>query len=141
MTEANNYSRCKFIIRKPGTYTIEINKYNAAGELIESNTINKTLAYSKEYEAFEEEDYNPKELLSIISKNGNGILVEDLTDAHSIIKSFETIIYKEFDPRYLFAIMMIVLFLADVAVRKFKFKWPHEIIQAYREKKHEGDKK
>lgn len=141
MTETNNYSRCKFIIRKPGTYTIEINKYNEAGELVGSNTLNKTLAYSKEYEAFEEEDYNPKELLSIISKNGNGILVDDLTDAHSIINSFETIIYKEFDPRYLFAIIMIVLFLADVAVRKFKFKWPHEIIKKYREKKLEGDKK
>lgn len=140
MTEANNYSRCKFIIRKPGTYTIEINKFNEAGELVGSNTLHKTLAYSKEYEAFEDEDYNPKELLTALSQNGNGIIVDDLTDSHSIIESFETTIFKEFDPRYLFSIIIIVLFLLDVAVRKFKFKWPHEIIQKIRENKMAGDK-
>ena len=32
-------------------------------------------------------------------------------------------------------ILAITLFLADIAVRKFKFKWPHEIIRGYQEKK------
>ena len=32
-------------------------------------------------------------------------------------------------------IVALVLFLADIAVRKFKFKWPHELIRAHREKK------
>ena len=31
-------------------------------------------------------------------------------------------------------ILALILFLADVAVRKFKFKWPHELIRAHREK-------
>ena len=135
MNEANNYSRCKFVIKKPGTYTIEIVKYNENGEVVGKNSIYKTLAYSKEYEVFNENNVNNKELLDTIAKYGKGILVEDLDDPHSIIDSFETVIYKEFDPRYLFSIIIIVLFLLDVAVRKFKFKWPHEIIKKYREKK------
>ena len=32
-------------------------------------------------------------------------------------------------------ILAIVFFLADIAVRKFKFKWPHELIREYKEKK------
>ena len=135
MTDANNYSRSKFVIKKPGTYTIEIKKYNANGDVIGSNTIYKTLAYSSEYEVYDSEEANYKDLLDTIARYGNGILVEDLDDPHSIIDSFETVIYKEFDPRYLFSIIIIVLFLLDVAVRKFKFKWPHEIINSYREKK------
>ena len=34
-------------------------------------------------------------------------------------------------------IMAIVFFLVDIAVRKFKFKWPHEIIREAKEKKSE----
>ena len=30
---------------------------------------------------------------------------------------------------------MIVLFVLDVAVRKFKFKWPHELIREHRAEK------
>ena len=37
--------------------------------------------------------------------------------------------------RYLFMILALVLFLTDVAVRKFKFKWPHEIVRAFRDKR------
>ena len=135
MSELNNYSRCKFVIRKPGTYTIEINKYNENGDLVGSNSIHKTLSYSREYEVYDNNEENYKDLLSTLARYGNGILVEDLDDPHSIIDSFETVIYKEFDPRYLFSIIIIILFLLDVAVRKFKFKWPHEIIAKYREKK------
>ena len=32
-------------------------------------------------------------------------------------------------------ILALVLFLTDVAVRKFKFKWPHEIVRAFRDKR------
>ena len=46
-----------------------------------------------------------------------------------------TSIPKSFDPRYLFMILALVLFLTDVAVRKFKFKWPHEIVRAFRDKR------
>ena len=37
-------------------------------------------------------------------------------------------IHKIIDPRIVFIIIALVAFLLDVAVRKFKFKWLHEII-------------
>jgi len=140
MTEANNYSRCKFVLKQPGIYTIVVEKYNKNNELIGSNTLNKSLAYSSEYEVIIDENNNSKELLESLSKNGKGIFVDDLNAASDIIDSFETVIYKKFDPRYLFTIICIICFLADVAVRKFKFKWPHEIYIKYKEKKMEGNK-
>ena len=69
-------------------------------------------------------------MLRTFARYGNGSYIEDLEDPN-ITDSFEKVVYREFDPRYLFAIIAIVLFLADVAVRKFKFRWPHEIISKY----------
>ena len=37
-------------------------------------------------------------------------------------------------------ILALICFLLDVAVRKFKFKWPHEIIRDYKAKKEANDK-
>ena len=46
-----------------------------------------------------------------------------------------TEIAKSDDPRLAFIIAAIVLFLLDIAVRKFKFKWLHEIIRERKNKK------
>ena len=48
---------------------------------------------------------------------------------------FDKTIEKVFDPRYLFMIIAIILFVTEIAVRKFKFKWLHEIIREARDKK------
>ena len=61
--------------------------------------------------------------------------IEDLEDPVEIFEGFVTDIDKEFDPRFVFMILLICLFLLDLAVRKFKFKWPHELIREYKEKK------
>jgi hypothetical protein len=74
-------------------------------------------------------------MLETIALRGKGSVIEDLDSPMEIFKDFVTSFRRTFDPRYLFAILAIVLFLLDVAVRKFKFKWPHEIIRAYKEKK------
>ena len=70
----------------------------------------------------------------MIAKQGNGVLIADLEDPIEIFAGFVTSIEKTYDPRYLFMILAIVLFVTDVAIRKFRFKWPHEIIRAKREK-------
>ncbi len=135
LSKDNNYSRSKFIIRKPGTYTIKIDKCNQAGEVIGSNTIHKSIAYSDEYNILSNDANDYEDVLRTFARYGNGSYIEDLEDPN-ITDSFEKVVYREFDPRYLFAIIAIVLFLADVAVRKFKFRWPHEIITKYlRDKK------
>ena len=40
-----------------------------------------------------------------------------------------------FDPRIIFLILTIIFVLLDIAVRKFKFKWPHELIRERKMKK------
>ena len=76
-----------------------------------------------------------KERLDELAERGNGVRVQDLEDPKEIFEGFVTAIDKTFDPRFLFMIMAIVLFLLDIAVRKFKFKWIHEIIRDYKKKK------
>lgn len=130
LSKDNNYSRSKFIIRKPGTYTIKIDKLNQAGEVIGTNTIHKSIAYSEEYNVLSDDTTDYSEVLKTFARYGNGRYIEDLDDPN-ITDSFETVVYREYDPRYVFAIIAISLFLLDVAVRKFKFRWPHEIIKKY----------
>ena len=52
-----------------------------------------------------------------------------------IFSSFEEFIRKTFDPALTFLILMIVCILLDIAVRKFKFKWPHELIRERKERR------
>lgn len=134
LTKDNNYSRVKFIARTPGIYEIEISKYDANDKLLGSNVIYKELAYSKEYDVMLEEQVDYHEQLSNYALNGNGSLIEKLDDPHEIVDTFNTVLSRTFDPRYLFAILAIVCFLLDIAVRKFKFKWPHEMIKELKEK-------
>lgn len=131
--KANQYSRCEFIAKKSGVYKIVLTKRNSAGEAIAFQTVEifKTFAFSEEYNLYPENE-DQEAFLVRLAENGNGKKIEDITDPKEIFESFVTGIDKTFDPRYLFAILSIVLFLTDIAVRKFKFKWLHEII---REKK------
>ena len=70
--------------------------------------------------------------MSDMALDGDG---ETLTDGWQVFENLVTAFDRAYDPRVLFAILIIVFFLLDVAVRKFKFKWPHEIIRDYKEKK------
>ena len=76
------------------------------------------------------EDY-----LKNLADRGKGELIEDNEDPQEIFKSFVSDINKSYDPRILFMIIAVVLFLTDIVVRKFKFKWPHELIRDYKKKK------
>ncbi len=125
----NNYSRTRFIIKTPGVYEIEIIKYDSEGKMIGYNSVYKELAYSKEYDILVENEIDYAVLLTEFATLGKGKLIQDLEDPHEIIDTFDTTLKRTFDPRYLFAILAIICFLLDIAVRKFKFKWPHEIIK------------
>ena len=72
------------------------------------------------------------------SGNGTAVQLAD-AEAYKIFEGFITGIEKSFDPRYLMMIIAIVLFLLDIAVRKFKFKWIHELIREHKEKKQEEE--
>lgn len=134
--KSNQYSRCEFIVKKAGVYKILLTKRNADGEEIAHQTVElyKTFAFSEEYNLYPETD-DAESFLVRLAANGNGKKIEDVTDPKEVFEGFITGIEKTFDPRYLFAILSIVLLLTDIAVRKFKFKWLHEIIRQKKQQK------
>lgn len=129
LSNENNYSRASFVIRTPGTYNITVEKLNKNGEVISSNTIYKEFAYSKEYDYLNYDEETLIKKLESLAKSGGGSYVQDLEDPNEVITTFDTTITKTFDPRVLFAIIIIIFFLTDIAIRKFKFKWPHELFR------------
>ena len=68
--------------------------------------------------------------LCALADSGNGTVITDPVEAYAgFVKTYP----KQTDPRMVFLILAIVCILLDVAVRKFKFKWPHELIREHRE--------
>lgn len=131
----NKYSRCNFVAKEGCAYTITLTKVKADGTEISCATY-KSFGYSEEYDttitATEEE---LEEKLTDWANRGNGVLIGDLEDPWEIFENFITEFVRVFDPRFLFMILAIILFLLDIAVRKFKFKWPHEIIRDHKNRK------
>ena len=139
-SKTNGYSRCEFVVKGTGVYKIVLTKCLLDGTVVKENgekvevEIYKSFAHSEEYDTVEDVT-TAKTTLEYLVNRANGSMIEDLDDPMEIFKDFVTELPKVFDPRYLFMILAITLFLADIAVRKFKFKWPHEIIRGYQEKK------
>ena len=131
LSAENNYTRCGFIVKATGVYTIVLRKVDSNGNTLGDEAIfYKAFSYSEEYDSIvEETEEDIRERLADLATKGNGKLIEDLEDPYSIFAEFIKTFDKVYDPRFLFMILAIVLFLADIAVRKFKFKWLHEIIR------------
>ena len=117
------------------------------GKSVEVGTLNgngsddAVFAYSEEYQAYQKTNEEIVAELIELAEDGKGSCIQNLEDTAEIFAGFITAIDKMFDPRYLFIIIAIVLFLLDIAVRKFKFKWPHELIRAYMAKRADQKKK
>ncbi len=129
--EENN-RRFAFAIKKAGTYKIMVDRKDENGILLGQTVLYETFSYSQEYNAFPTREPIGKDLLEKISKDGKGTL---LTDPTTVFDDFAKTLKRSYDPRIVFLIIITVLFLLDVAVRKFKFKWPHELIREYKERK------
>lgn len=130
MNAANNYSRCNFVLKKSGVYKIILEKCDASGNVLVTYETFKDFSYSKEYDLTMEEDEDIyKSNLAYLSEKSNGAFIADIDDPVEIYSSFVIVLDRVYDPSLVFIILAIVLFLLDVAVRKFKFKWLHEIIR------------
>ena len=141
MNQENKYSRCNFVIKEGGIYKIEIIKYDEDGNELSRLETYKSFSYSEEYDTFiqtQEGAVDGAALLQTLASKGNGVAIEDLENPWEVFEGFITDIDKSFDPRFLFMIVAIVLFLLDIIVRKFKFKWPHELIRDYKAKRAEA---
>lgn len=138
LSEVNYYTRSSFVVRQSGVYKITVKKFTADGQQIGEDAVAyKSFSYSEEYDTFIEEEAIEANLamLEDLAQKGDGARVEDLKNPWEVFDNFVTSIKHTYDPRFLFMILSIILFLTDIAVRKFKFKWPHEIIRDYKNKK------
>ncbi len=117
--------RCKTSIHtnKEGLYKIHVLKQDASGKTIEEDDFYFTFSYSQEYNTFIEDTQSLQDFLSEVSVVGNGnvLSLSDFEYNHSL--DYETVVY---DPKMLFSLLSAILFILDIAARKFNFKWPHE---------------
>ena len=129
--KTSGYSRLSFAVKETGLHTILIQKMNANDQEVASTTLYKALSYSKEFNGFPDTDA-AKALAEELAERGNGYV---LTDPLEVFDNAVEYLHIVIDPRIPFAILIIVLLLLDIAARKFKWKWPHEIVRDRRLKK------
>ncbi|MCI8612199.1 MAG: VWA domain-containing protein [Clostridia bacterium] len=134
----DNYSRYTFDNLTPGIYEITLTKTHADGSITSFVTY-KSFSYSKEYNAFVDER-GGIEFMKTLAVNGKGEFVSP-DEPWEVFETVVKTLHRRADPRLVFLIMIIVLFLLDIAARKFKFKWPHEIIRDIKAKKELGKTK
>lgn len=121
----DGYSRMVFGVTTPGLHEILVQKKSADGTVICEQIIYKPLSYSKEYDAFPDEQA-AKDLIEFLAQASGG---EVITDPVYVFQNAAKYIHVVIDPRIPFMILAIILFLLDIAARKFKWKWPHEIVK------------
>lgn len=129
---------CSFVFKEPGTYKIIVWKVNSEGAELPNSRLEiyKTFSYSKEYDTMNQDvtqiaDIDSK--LMTIAERGNGFYVGDGNVLQCLNAEDKPV--KNFDPRWLFMILAIICMLLDIAVRKFKFKWIHEIVREKKQQK------
>lgn len=135
--EETNYVRASIFTRASGVYAITVRKVDANGAELASKTVYRVFSYSEEF-AYNEDLTKGAKLMAQIAQaaSGNAQNAEETSlDASAAFDGFITSIHKSFDPRWVFMIIAITCFLIDIAVRKFKFKWIHEIIRDRKLKK------
>jgi hypothetical protein len=126
VTAAESNRRFTFVIKDAGLYEIRITKSDAEDNPISELVLHRTFSYSEEYNAFPDRDPIGSDLLALLAKNGKGV---ELVDSTEVFDSFEKTLKLTYDPRIVFLILTIIFVLLDIAVRKFKFKWPHELMR------------
>ena len=129
--QETGFSRMTFATKESGMHTILVQKLDAAGNELAFTTIYKSLSYSKEYDAFADKDAAQR-LLDALSADTDG---QRITDPLQVYETAVEFMYVVIDPRVVFSIAIICCFLVDIAVRKFKWKWPHEWMADRKRKK------
>ena len=129
----DGFGRFEFEVRDSDIYEITVLRKRADGTVVENSetVVHKAFSYSQEYNGFYDEE-SAKSFMETLALSGDGCVVEDSSEVLANVMKYLQIVVN---PRIAFIIIALVAFLADIAVRKFKFKWPHEIIKAYRDKR------
>lgn len=125
------FSRMTFATKESGMHTILVQKMDAEDNELAFTTIYKSLSYSKEYDAFADRDA-AEQLLQDLATSTQG---NEIIDPLQIFEVSVEFMHKVIDPRIAFSIVIISCFLVDIAARKFKWKWPHELVQDRKRKR------
>lgn len=125
-TKEQGYSRIPIVIKKPGVHQITVAKLVKDGDPV-TYTAYRAFSYSREYDMFADSKVSETLMTELASESGGAVIPTNA--AWSIFD--EKIEHTKFviDPTLALIIIVIVLFLLDIAVRKFKFKWLHEILR------------
>jgi Ca-activated chloride channel homolog len=118
----------QFETRTPGIYTIAITKLNSSNNIISETFVHYAFSYSKEFNVFADANQGFR-LIEEIADLGQGKVLY-LTDG--IFTEEAQIMTRDFDPRLLFLTLMSTCFVLDIFARKFKFKWPHELLRDFK---------
>ncbi len=129
---AEENKRYVFVIKTPGLYELKLCELDESGNTVTEVVTYQVFSYSEEYNAFPERAPLGEELMTLLATEGKGVVIRD---AAEVFQSFAKTLKEEIDPRIVLLILVIVLMLLDIAVRKFKFKWPHELVREYKRKK------
>ena len=125
-TAEEGYSKVEFVTPTAGIYSVTVTKISSDGKE-DSCRLFYAFSYSSEYDVRRNAADGENLIKDIAELSGGTVLESD--EAKKAFVGFERKESKVFDPRIIFAAAALILFLLDVAVRKFKFKWPHEIIR------------
>ena len=126
----NGYGAFKIENKEHGVYKVVVNKIDEEGNVISSATHYKCFSYSKEYDGFVDIETGATLMKDLAEANG-GKIIENPADVYEGLQRY---LVKTYDPKTVLAIISICLFILDIAVRKFKFKWIHEIIRERKNK-------
>lgn len=139
LSEANDYSRCSFVLKREGVYKLILDVYDENENIIGTYQSYFSFSYSREFDPYY--DLTRQDLalyMDGLAQRGGGQSVTDMENPNSIYDNFVPTLEKTYDPAMILLIAAIVLFLLDIMVRKFKFKWIHEIVRDRKRKKKAG---
>ena len=130
-SSGEEFGKVNIEIKTPGVYEIRVMRQDSEGNLLAQHSIYKSFSYSAEYDIVTDTTTYAQKLAAI-SEAGEGVV---LKKPHEVFENVVKYLHKVIDPRVVLIIIALVVFLLDIAVRKFKFKWPHEIMRDISEKK------
>ena len=130
----DGFSRLSVVIKEPGIHEIVVQKKDADGNVLAQTKTYKAFSYSQEYNVF----INSDDAVAMLEKLSDSSDGEVVTEPAQVFANVVKFLHRVIDPRIAFMIIAICAFLLDIAARKFKFKWPHEIVRDYKAKKAMG---
>lgn len=133
--EDDGYSRIPFKTLDAGVYEVLVQKTDENDALLCEYKTHYSFSYSQEYDMFIDEPAC-RALMEELATTSKGAMVSEPLE---VFESFVEKIDRTFDPMMILIILALVLFLLDIAVRKFKWKWIHELVREHKAKKNDKD--